>query len=72
VMSNVTLKKVIEDFKHLPIEEKEYALEIVKKQIIEAKREMIAKRAKEASSNYKKGDIKAGDVKALYKDLESD
>jgi len=71
-MSSVTLKKVIEDFKNLPIEEKEYALEVVKKQIIEAKREIIAKRAKEASFNYKKGDIKAGDVKALYKDLESD
>lgn len=32
-MGNVTLKKFIEDFKNLPIEEKEYALEIVKKQI---------------------------------------
>jgi hypothetical protein len=71
-MSTVTLKKVIEDFKNLPIEEKEYALEIVKKQTIEAKREVIAKRAKEANNNYKKGDIKTGDVKLLYKDLESD
>ncbi len=71
-MSNVTLKKVIEDFKNLPIEEREYALEIVKKQTIEANREVIAKRAKEANHNYKIGDIKAGDVKSLYKDLESD
>lgn len=71
-MNNVPLKKVIEDFNHLPIEEKEYALEIVKKQMIETKREIIAKRAKEATSNYKKGSIKAGDVKELYKDLECD
>jgi len=71
-MSNITLRKVIEDFKHLPIEEKEYALEILKKQIIETKREIIAIKAKEASSNYKKGDFKAGNVKEFYKDLESD
>lgn len=71
-MSDVTLKKIIEDFKHLPIKEKEYALEIVKKQLIESKREVIAKRAKEASNNYKIGNIKAGDVMSLYKDLERD
>ena len=43
-----------------------------KKQIIETKREIIAKKTKEASSNYKKGDFKAGNVKEFYKDLESD
>jgi hypothetical protein len=71
-MGNVTLKKFIEDFKNLPIEEKEYALEIVKKQIIEEKRDVLAKRAKEANNNYRIGNIKTGDVKSLYKDLESD
>ena len=71
-MGNVILKKFIEDFKNLPIEEKEYALEIVKKQIIDEKRDVIAKRAKEASNNYRIGNIKNGDVKSLYKDLESD
>jgi hypothetical protein len=71
-MGNVTLKKFIEDFKNLPIEEKEYALEIVKKQIIEEKRDVLAKRAKEDSNNYRIGNIKTGDVKSLYKDLESD
>lgn len=71
-MSNVTLKKIIKDFKSLPIEEKEYALEIVKKQTIEAKREIIAKRAREANNNYRVGNIKTGDIGSLYKDLESD
>jgi hypothetical protein len=71
-MGNVTLKKFIEDFKNLSIEEKEYALEIVKKQIIEEKRDVLAKRAKEANNNYRIGNIKTGDVKSLYKDLESD
>ena len=71
-MGNVTLKKFIEDFKHLLIKEKEYALEIVKKQLIESKREVIAKRAKEASNNYKKGNFKTRDVKEPYKVLKSD
>ena len=71
-MRNSTLNKLIEDFNHLPLDEKEYLVEIAKKQLIEAKREEIAKRAKEAEKNYKKGRIKSGTVKDLRKDLESD
>jgi len=71
-MSSTTLNKLIEDFIHLPLEDKEYAIEIIKKQLIETKRDIIAKRAKEAMANLKKGMIKRGTVKELYKDLESD
>lgn len=71
-MRNSTLNKLIEDFNHLPLEEREYLIEIAKKQLIEAKREKIAKRAKEAEKNYKKGKVKSGTVNDLYKDLESD
>lgn len=71
-MSSTTLNKLIENFIHLPLEDKEYAIEIIKKQLIEAKRDTIAKRAKEAMANLKKGMIKRGTVKELYKDLESD
>jgi hypothetical protein len=39
---------------------------------MEAKREAIAKRAREALVNLKKGTSKRGTVKKLYKDLESD
>lgn len=55
-----------------PIDDKEYLIEIIKKQFIETKREAIAKRSKEAISNLKKGTIKKGTVKELYRDLESD
>jgi len=54
-MANATVNKVISDFSLLPIDEKEYALEIIKKQMIEAKREAIAKRTKKAMANLKKG-----------------
>ena len=71
-MKVATINKIIEDFNHLPLDDKEYAVEVIGKQLIEAKRMAIAKRAKEAMVNMKKGNSKIGDVKELYKDLESD
>jgi ribosomal protein S1 len=69
-MSNTTLNKLIDDFSQLALEDKEYAVDVIKKQLIEAKRKAIARRAKEAMTNLKKGMIKRGTVKDLYKDLE--
>lgn len=71
-MSTTTLNKLIEEFSLLPLDDKEHAAELIKRQLIEAKREAIVKRAKEAMANLKKGMIKRGTVKELYKDLESD
>jgi len=71
-MENAPLSKVIADFSLLPLDDKEYALDIIKKQLIEAKRDAIAKRAKKAMSNFKKGAVKKGSLKELYKDLEID
>jgi len=71
-MSSTVLDKLIDDFKQLTLDDKEYAIEVVKKQLIEAKREFIAKRAKEAMANLKKGLFKKGTIKQLYRDLESD
>ncbi|MGE4413434.1 MAG: hypothetical protein AB7E45_07110 [Candidatus Caldatribacteriota bacterium] len=71
-MNAKTLNKVIEDFSHLPLDDKEYTVEIIRKQLIEAKRVAISKRAKEAMVNFRKGNSKIGDIKELYRDLESD
>lgn len=71
-MSTATLNKIIEDFSCLPIDDKEYAFDVIKKQLIEAKRAAIEKRAKKAMTNHKKGMTKKGTLKELYKDLESD
>jgi len=71
-MSSKTLDKLIDDFKQLPLDDKEYAIDIIKKQLIEAKREAIAKRAKEAMANLRKGMTRKGTIKELYKDLEID
>ncbi len=65
------LDKVIDDFNHLSLDDKEYVSEILHKQLIEAKREAIEERAKEANNNYKDGNIKSGTIEDLKKDLEN-
>ncbi len=71
-MSSTTLDRLIDDFKQLPLDDKEYVVDVIGKQLIEAKREAIARRAKAAMTNLRKGKIKKGTVKELYRDLESD
>jgi ribosomal protein S1 len=71
-MSTTALNKLIEDFSELPMDDKEYAVDVIKRQLVEAKRDAIAKRAKEAMANLKKGAIRKGTVQDLHKDLEID
>lgn len=71
-MSTTALNKLIDDFSQLPMDDKEYAVDVIKKQLTEARRDAIAKRAKEAMANLKKGAIRKGTVQDLYKDLEID
>ena len=71
-MNNTDLNKLIDDFAHLPMEDKEYAAGLINKQLMESRRDAIARRAKQAAVNYKKGGVKKGGLKDLYEDLESD
>ena len=69
-MKGTALDKLIEDFGRLPLDDREYAADLIKKQLVEAKREVICSRAKTAMANIKKGAFKSGTVKDLQKDLE--
>jgi len=71
-MRNTPLSKLIEEFGRLPLDEQEYAADVLKKQVIEARRETIYRRAKAALANAKKGKVKSGTMKDLRKDLEGD
>ena len=62
-MSTATVNNLIEEFNHLPLDDKEYATEVIKKQLIEAKREAIAKRAKTAMASSRRKMTKCGTVK---------
>ncbi len=71
-MEGTGIDKVIEEFSHLPLEDKEYVLDIIAKQTIEARRDVLAFRACEALSNYEKGAVKKGSLADLREDLEGD
>ncbi len=71
-MPSIALKDLLENFKDLADDEKEYFLEIAKKQLIEFKRYKIADRAKEAEENYKAGKVLSGNEESLLRDLEND
>ena len=71
-MKGVTLNRIIDDFNDLPLEDREYAIELIQKQLIEAKRERIVRRVKEAETNLRKGKVKKGTIEDLFKDLEND
>ena len=71
-MKNTAINKVIDEFVCLPLEDKEYVTEIINKQLIELKRERIARRASEAKINFEKGLVKSGTIKDLREDLEGD
>jgi hypothetical protein len=68
-MRSDMLNNVISNFDKLSLNDKEYVTEIIEKQLIEAKRDAIAGRTRGALANLKKGKVKKGKIKDLYKDL---
>ncbi len=71
-MNTLKLNEVLEGFGKLPNEEKEYAVEIINKQMVEENRKKIIKRVGQARLNQKKGNFKEGSINDLYEDLEND
>lgn len=71
-MEALKINNFLESFGKLAIEEKEYALEIIYKQMSDENRKNIIKRVKESKSNLSKGSFKKGSVKDLFNDLEND
>ena len=71
-MLQSTINTVLEEFGHLPYEDKEYVAEILRKQLARERRERLSVRAAEARANYKQGEIKRGSIEDLRKDLEND
>jgi hypothetical protein len=68
-MNNSNINRVIEEFSHLPQEDKEYVAEIIRKQVIEEKRVRLAVMAREARVNFERGSAKTGSLKDLMEDL---
>jgi hypothetical protein len=62
----------MELFGKLPLNDRSFAIDLMQRQIVEAKRNKLAIRAGQAFRNYKQGRIKRGTVADLKKALEND
>lgn len=67
-----TISEIITSWDKLTLDDKEYTLELMQKEIIDSKREILLDRVKEAEANYLLGQIHSGSVEDLFKELEDD
>ena len=67
----VTLEEAILTVNQLSIEQREMLLEIVKNQMIEARREEIAQDAKEAIAAFHRGELKSQPIEEIISELQA-
>ena len=68
-MGNITFQKALEIIESLPEEQRESLIDIVKRRLIEERRDRLAQSIKEAKDEYKRGEIKRGTVDDLMHEL---
>jgi len=68
-MGNITFQKALEIIESLPEEQRESLIDIVKRRLIEERRDRLAQSIKEARDEYKRGEIKRGTVDDLMHEL---
>lgn len=68
-MKGITFDKVIELIESLPEEQRESLVEIIRKRLLEKRRERLAKSIKKAREEYARGKVKRGTVDELMRQL---
>ena len=68
-MKGATFDNVIEIIESLPEEQRESLIEIVKKRLIEERRNRLAQSIKEAKEEYMRGEVRQGTVDDLMREL---
>ena len=69
MMENITFQKALEVIESLPEEQRESLIDIVRRRLIEERRDRLAQRIAEAKEEYKHGEIKKGTVDDLMREL---
>jgi len=69
LMANKTFQKALEIIESLPEEQRESLMDIVKRRLIEERRDRLAQSIKEAREEYKRGKIRKGTVDDLMNEL---
>jgi len=68
-MSTVTFKEALELIESLPEEERWSLIEIVRRRLVEKRRDEIAESVRQAREDFARGDVKRGTVEDLLRDL---
>jgi hypothetical protein len=68
-MGNKTFQKALEIVESLPEEQRESLMDIVKRRLIEERRDRLAQSVGEAREEYKRGKIRKGTVDDLMHEL---
>jgi hypothetical protein len=68
-MGNITFQKALEIVESLPEEQRESLMDIVRRRLIEERRDRLAQSIKEAREEYKRGKIRKGTVDDLLNEL---
>ncbi len=69
-MKTKTFDEVLELIESFPDEQRESLLEIVKKRLIEERRELLAQTVQEAREEYARGEARQGTVDDLMHELD--
>ncbi len=69
MMVNKTFQKALEIVESLPEEQRESLMDIVKRRLIEERRDRLAQSIKDAREEYKRGKIRKGSVDDLMNEL---
>jgi hypothetical protein len=68
-MEKVTFQKALEIIESLPEEQRESLIDVVKRRLIEERRDRLAQNIKEAKGEYNRGEIERGTVDDLMHEL---
>ncbi len=68
-MKGATFDNVIEIIESLPEEQRESLIEIIKKRLIEERRDRLAQSIKEAKEEFMRGEVRQGTVDDLMREL---
>lgn len=69
-MSTLTFQKALELIESLPEEERWSLIDIVRRRLVEERREEIARNVVEARGEYARGEVRRGTVDDLLRDLQ--
>ena len=68
-MKTTTFDEVLEIIESFPEEQKESIIEIVKRRLIEERRERLAQTVHEAREEYARGEVRRGTVDDLMREI---